>query len=243
VIFHGGPGLTPLYLREALTPLQEKYRLLWLDSYGWKETDLQPTIQSTLDFVLKRLAHCDTSVPMNFLGHSFGTHLVLELLKQSPQLRPQKIILSNPFPLTWERLTITTKSMAKQIIQLLSSSELHEWKKLENLFTPEANQRYLEICRTLYVADKRWVTNLNWGPYLRRQAMALMGDLTNFDHRPTMQILPPVTLVIRGEKDFFSVAASQELNVVAKKVETFPNVGHSPFLEVREKFLQAILEL
>lgn len=245
VVFHGGPGLDSSYLLYSLSSLARWRRLIFFDQLGCSirySSDQTIDLTKTLKHVDETLAMLELGSDFGFLGHSWGTHLIFEHLRNSPASNPSEILLCNPFPLTWDRLLALGNRMGATLDQLLSPENKREKDRLGAIGTADVGVEYMRLIAPLYVANPQDASKLNFGFYNARIEGSVGASIQNFDTRSVTNHLPQKTLLILGEMDFIKPTDVAELIKTIKRVETIPGVGHSPFIEASDKFQSIVGE-
>ena len=180
-ILHGGPGFSHHYLLRGLSFLKEKNELIFYDQLGCGSNvvgetpvTLETTAREFIDLcrLLTKEAH-----PMDLIAHSWGTLVLMEALKQAPELFNLIgiTLFLNPVP-----VDIKTYETARlNFINRLTQNTLKTYERL--IVDPQNAPAIMTLLLPFYSSKPTGLSgidfHLNLNTYLSNNA-----NLVDFDY-------------------------------------------------------------
>lgn len=240
-VIHGGPGLTVDYMLRSLQPLQSDRRITPIPQIDTvRGADAPDDMHSAVDHLQTAIEKHAGGEPCGIIAHSFGTILTLALLARQPSCKINELIVCNPFPLTAARFQEALQRMRLMLDERLTPAQLTRLAELQRRTDSASNNELIQLITPIYVGDPADAPKLHFGPYNRGYAQAVQQSIPNLDARPWLRHLPTRTLVLLGERDFFTTDGARELIDAATESATIPGAGHSPFLETPARFIEIV---
>lgn len=236
---HGGPGMDHSYLLRDFEFLAADYSLYFYDQTGCgrdsrksSETDIYTTKKQLRDLVDYLVANSQEQLVL--LGHSWGTHLILEVISDLPENTIGKIVLISPMALTWETLQESNQGFINKI----PTDLVDEIEALEADGTRESGLKVLEILSPFYVSEGN-KCDIDFGDYNAEINATVFNEIEGFDFTEKVNYLNKKTLVMFGGNDF-----SQPIYWDAARnicdFEVLAGVGHFPFVEDSKQFQKTL---
>jgi len=229
LILHGWGGSSDSWIKIQETLVKNGYQVIVPDFPGFgksKTPALAWGIKEYTDFVFNFINQLKLD-QFFLLGHSFGGRIAIRFTVLYPE-KVKKLILSNS-------AGIKAKPDLKTYFIFFLA-------KIGNaIFTPKILARFKDSARNLFYI------------FLRHRDYAKADDTMKESIKKVLQedLLPDLpkikkdTLIIWGDED--KMVPLRFAKIFKEKIENsqltiFPNVGHSPHLEVPEKLSQTILD-
>jgi pimeloyl-ACP methyl ester carboxylesterase len=118
----------------------------------------------------------------------------------------------------------------EQYDQLLSTANADDAVKAMNLLLPN------------YVFSKKNIPAIEFAAYNTEIEQRVNESVGEFDLRQVGSFLPRKTLIIYGEGDFEKPDNTKELQGQPTKVVVLPEVGHFPFAEKPQQFIDTVTQ-
>jgi proline iminopeptidase len=250
LVLHGGPGADHQYLLPQMLHLGEKFDLLFYDQRGGGRSRADARISITWQTHVEDLAAVTREFgldPLSIVGYSWGAMLgLLYIIEQrrNPQLlRPARIALINPAPLTREYRRQFEAEFARRQgspeIQALRD-ELAQSGLRER--DPEAyRQRAFELGVAGYFSDPRNATDLTPFRVVGRVQQSVWESLGDFDLIKDLKGIKIPSIIVHGRDDPIPLASSSEAaQALETKFVVLDECGHVPYVEQPAKLFAAI---
>jgi pimeloyl-ACP methyl ester carboxylesterase len=225
VLLHGWGG-SSLSFAAVTSRLERQFRVLAPDLPGFGFSETPPAAWGAARYA-EAVAGLMIAAGMesaNLLGHSRGGVIAAALAASRPELVKRLVLVASPVVRLPAGAAVSSRSNAYGRVKLLAS------------LLPPFKQRILDWGRTKYGSEDY----RNAGPALRPTLVKLLGE----DWRDALPSIQALTLLVYGENDqdvhlAIAHAAIDALPEGAKLV-VMPGVGHFPFLDDPEAFLETL---
>lgn len=256
IMIHGGPGLTMDYFLEDLAPLAEHHALLFYDQRGSGRSTLA---SDSISLDAQRFVEDVEAIRKHFgigrlklLGHSWGSAVVALYAMKYPELLSQ-IIIVGALPLQQYQLTDAFK-------QLEAKRDSNTIKRMHELRAARlADPGNSEVCSAYYTLwfqpffGNHNSANRSKGDFCagtlesRRNKMLsvdkfTMASLGQWDWRSALSRVKVPALVIHGTMDPLPLSGAKAWNSILPNSQLLllDGVGHFPYLEVPNRFFEAV---
>jgi len=234
LILHGWGGSSDSWQSTGETLINNNFRVVIPDLPGFGKSDSPTSIWSVgdyLDFIFKFIEELKSiekiSEPLFLVGHSFGGRISIKFAAVSPK-KLKKIILCSA-------AGIVSKKGAKL-----------------KIFNFTAKIGKLIFCFKGFAAIRDFLRKALYrvagsGDYLRAnpQMKEIMKKVISEDLSGFLPKINVPTLIVWGKNDkILSVKDGILMNkgIVGSRIEIIKNVGHSPNIEIPEKFAKLIID-
>lgn len=237
-VVNGGPGLDFTYLIEPFESLTDFREIIFYDQIGTgKEFDIaaQPSasdlVNQLIDLINQDNRHKD------IIAHSWGTYLVLSAL-YNDQVNDQidNIILVNPFALDYCRY----QQSGERLLQRFPKDIFPEIERLNKNPNKESYAEMMQLIAPFYTHSPNTPFNFVFETYNSAIEDSVYKSIEGFNHIPILSKIKGNLYVIECDDDFISEEDTIELQHYSKEYVMLSECGHFPFIEKKEKFLQAI---
>lgn len=246
LVMHGGLGVDHTYLRPALDPLGDTFKLIFYDHRGHGRSGRPPTNTITYEQLaddanaLRETLGYDK---IGVIGNSAGGYIALHYaIRHQKNISYLILIDTAPaFDYMEELMAIVErKNPTPEIIATLNAPAAptieefrHQFKVLQPLYFYDFNSEVKEISDE--IIDKM---------ILNPEAAALNEELMlkyNISSQLTEIEVP--TLILVGDEDFIcppSQAKRMHNSIPNSELIIFKKCGHYPFFEARDEFFRVI---
>lgn len=256
VMIHGGPGLTMDYFLDDLTPLAAHHALLFYDQRGTGRSTL---VSDSMSLDAQRFVEDVEVIRKHFgigrltlFGHSWGNAVVARYAMSYPE-HLRRIIIVGALPLQQYQLT----EAFKQLEMKRDSSTLKRMRELRAARLADPGNS--EVCSAYYTLwfqpfyGNHSTANRSKGDFCagtlesRRNKMSsvdkfTMASLGQWDWRSSLSQVKVPALVIHGTLDPLPLDGAKEWASVLQNGQLLllDGVGHFPYLEVPDRFFEAV---
>jgi proline iminopeptidase len=256
VVLHGGPGMFHDYLLPYLSPLAEKYQVIYYDQRGngGSQTALSQE-NFTIDQLVEDLEGIRVSLnieKLTLLGHSWGGLLAMHYGIKYPQ-HLKRLILANSAPSSSPQmeLAIQNKSSRYTPEQMQVAGEIIESGRIQNGDT-QAFKSLLYLIESVNMYQPERISEIlggiNYTPSMVSNAL-MIDELKNANHFLTdydvsaqlVRINVPV-LIVHGDADFIPLSASEQTaNALPhSQLVVLAKSGHYTYAEQPDEFFAAV---
>lgn len=238
-VLHGGPGMESNYFRPYLEPLEDDFRLIYVDQPGQGLSErLPPGVPYSMPGAVAAIDRVREQLGFDrivLLGHSYGG-FVAQLYALAHPGRLAALILVDTAP------SYEYNAEANQNIQRYGTPEqrrlvpgLSNDERIRRVFAlyfdpPDQPTADAFMDRVILSAEA-------W-----RQLIATR-EFRTFDTRPRLREIRTPTLVMVGENDLITTARQARIiaaGIPGARLQVFPNTGHNPFVEEPAAFNAAV---
>jgi proline iminopeptidase len=251
LVIHGGLGLDHTYFQPWLNPLQDEFRLVYLDLRSNGRSSVVADSEFTLDKMTDDLEGLRIALGMKqwvVLGHSYGGLLAQLYALKFPDAVSRLILVdTSPAPQLLpkpESSQLLTQKMTTQVAEgshrlaavvnkLASEGGDEEWRAawrvmLPIYFSASANDLMMDNDRIIY-----------------REHALVMGArlIATLDLRQALARVSVPTLIVVGQQDAIlpvSHSLALQRSIPESKLEVFQHSGHFPFVEEPAHFVEVI---
>ncbi|HXG71178.1 MAG TPA: alpha/beta hydrolase [Gemmatimonadaceae bacterium] len=246
LVLHGGPGADHCYLLPQMLRLGENYDLLFYDQRGGGRSKSDARIPVTWETHVEDLAAVIQEFrldPLSIVGYSWGAMLALLFAAGVDALKPARLALISPAPLTRaHRQTFEAEFARRQrgpeIARLrdeLASSGLRERDPVAH------RQRNFEIGVAAYFADPAAASELTPFRVVARVQQSVWESLGEFDVISRVSGLKIPALVIYGRDDPIPSASSVDAaHALGAELVVLDACGHVPYVEQQDRLFAAL---
>lgn len=238
-VLHGGPGMESNYFRPYLEPLEDDFRLVYVDQPGQGLSErLPPNVPYTIPGAVAAIDRLREQLGFDrivLFGHSYGG-FVAQLYALTYPGRLAALILVDTAP------SYEYNAEANQNIQRFGTPEqrrivpgLSNDERIRRVFAlyfdpPDQATADAFMDRVILSAEA-------W-----RQLVATR-EFRTFDTRPRLGEIRTPTLVVVGENDLITTARQARIiaaGIPGARLQVFPSTGHNPFVEEPAVFNAAV---
>jgi proline iminopeptidase len=256
IMIHGGPGFTMDYFLEDLAPLSATHTLIFYDQRGTGRSTIVSD-SAALDvgrFVndLEALRRHFGLQRLTLFGHSWGSAVVALYAVKYPK-NINKLIIIGALPLQHYQLmdAFNRLEASRDSSTLQRMVELRE-ARLADPGNADLCREYYELWFEAFYGDRN-MSGHSKGDFCtgtsesRRNKMTsvdrfTMASLGQWDWRLSLSQVPAPTLVIHGVKDPLPLEGAKAWAAVLPncRLLALEGVGHFPYLEVPDRFFEAV---
>ncbi len=246
LVLHGGPGADHCYLLPQMLRLGENYDLLFYDQRGGGRSKSDARIPVTWETHVEDLAAVIQEFrldPLSIVGYSWGAMLALLYAAGADTLKPARLALISPAPLTRAHRQAFEAEFARrqrgpEISRMrneLASSGLRERD-------PAAHrQRNFEIGVAGYFADPAAASELTPFRVVARVQQSVWESLGEFDLISRISGLQIPASVIYGRDDPIPSASSVDAaHALGAELVVLDACGHVPYVEQPDRLFAAL---
>lgn len=246
LLLQGGPGLGKEYLNDGFAFLSASHDIKSFEYIGCGN-DMRasvPTLQLTLETLLHSI-RSELPRPGSFdvITHSWGSYLLLELLRMDPRLTSGNLIFVTPCPASSQGFQSIGKNIQSFVSERISPQEQLRLNQL----IPDSNgpndKEYIRILKPCYVHNAENMHKLRFENYNRSTDDRISKAMGSYDQSQILAKVTNQTHLILGEFDFIRKADVSEHLTYSKSSTTLTEVGHSPFVEDPAAFARTITQL
>jgi len=255
VVIHGGFGANHDYMLDAIQGLEKKYHFVLYDqrgsllSPGPKEKLTFAKNVNDLDLLIKQLG----SKKVKVMGHSMGTLVAMEYLKQHPDKISNLVLIGAILPKSDSMETVFSKRQQEQVQYLAKRPEVKElaiykkYKELKGKFTSDRERsdfnRMAFASSNIYRIDRYKLMRGGFHYYKEDASVMVQTVNWNYDYRNYLNDNTKTT-VIFGDHDFldFDGKIYQELIKNHKKIDfkLIKSAGHNIWVDQPELFRKTL---
>ena len=246
LVLHGGPGADHCYLLPQMLRLGENYDLLFYDQRGGGRSKSDARIPVTWETHVEDLAAVIQEFrldPLSIVGYSWGAMLALLHAAGADTLKPARLALISPAPLTRAHRQAFEAEFARrqrgpEISRMrneLASSGLRE-------SDPAAHrQRNFEIGVAGYFAEPAAASELTPFRVVARVQQSVWESLGEFDLISRISGLQIPASVIYGRDDPIPSASSVDAaHALGAELVVLDACGHVPYVEQPDRLFAAL---
>ena len=246
LVLHGGPGADHCYLLPQMLRLGDNYDLLFYDQRGGGRSKSDARIPVTWETHVEDLAAVIQEFrldPLSIVGYSWGAMLALLYAAGADTLKPARLALISPAPLTRAHrqafeAEFAWRQRAPEISRMrneLASSGLRERD-------PAAHrQRSFEIGVAGYFADPAAASELTPFRVVARVQQSVWESLGEFDLISRISGLQLPAFVIYGRDDPIPSASSVDAaHALGAELVVLDACGHVPYVEQPDRLFAAL---
>jgi proline iminopeptidase len=241
LVLHGGPGADHCYLLPQLLHLGETHDLLFYDQRGGgksKANDPSPITWQTQVNDLSAIVREFSLEPLSIVAYSFGALITLlyvtESYSRSEMVKPARLVLLDPAPLTREYRRQFEEEFARRqrAPELLKMRDELNASGLRESDPPAYRQRAFELGVAGYFADPRRATDLTPFRVVGRVQQSIWDSLGEFDIISSLRRSDVPVLITHGRDDPIPLASStQAAEQLGAKLVVLDDCGHVPYVE------------
>jgi pimeloyl-ACP methyl ester carboxylesterase len=228
LILHGWGASSDSWIRVQRILAKNDFLVICPDfpGFGKSLTPKRPwELRDYSNFVLNFLKSLKIAEPLFLLGHSFGGRVAIKFAVNFPE-KVKKLILVNSAGIKQK----WTKK--EKIIFWLA--------KIGNvLFTPRILVRFKDKARNLFYLFLRHKDYVKANGTMKETIKKILNE----DLLPDLSQIKTQTLILWGKKDKLVPVKYAHIfkeNIKDSKLKIFPQIGHSPHLEIAEKVAEVI---
>jgi len=246
LVLHGGPGADHCYLLPQMLRLGENYDLLFYDQRGGGRSKSDARIPVTWETHVEDLAAVIQEFrldPLSIVGYSWGAMLALLYAAGADTLKPARLALISPAPLTRAHrqafeAEFGRRQSGPEISRMrneLASSGLRERD-------PAAHrQRNFEIGVAGYFADPAAASELTPFRVVARVQQSVWESLGEFDLISRISGLQIPASVIYGRDDPIPSASTVDAAyALGAELVVLDACGHVPYVEQPDRLFAAL---
>lgn len=250
IVLHGGPGADHTQLKPYLLPLEDEFRVLYVDQRSQGRSPRTPHDTWTLEenaHDVTRLAEAVGLTNYALLGHSYGALVTLIHAIRFPGAARGRVVSQGVPSARWYRL--------EKELAVLEPSELREpiqaaWDELNEVDGAERMGKLIAQQMPFHFKDP---TDPRV-PTLDRQMRAMIHtpevhrvmserELSRFDLENELSQIRDPTLIIAGRYD--RVCPPEASKFMSEKIEgaefvIFENSGHVSYVEENDAYVAAV---
>ena len=238
-VLHGGPGMESNYFRPYLEPLEDDFRVVYIDQPGQGLSErLPPSVPYSMPGAVAAIDRLRQQLGFDrivLLGHSYGG-FVAQLYALAYPGRLAALILVDTAP------SYEYNAEANQNIQRFGTPE--QRRVVPGLSNDERIRRVFALyfdppdqATADAFMDRVILSAEAW-----RQLIATR-EFRSFDTRPRLPEIRTPTLVVVGENDLITTARQARIiaaGIPGARLQVFANTGHNPFVEEPAAFNAAV---
>ncbi|CDO74673.1 hypothetical protein BN946_scf184828.g13 [Trametes cinnabarina] len=250
VVVHGGPGASHDYLLPHADLAKQAFTVIFYDQVGNARSTRLPGKPSTfwsIDFFLDELEnllkHFSIQNEYYIVGHSWGGIMSSEFVVRRLHAGLRKLVIADspPSMALWKKSYKELVEKFPQDVQDDLGKRVEDW---ERYWGALMKVYALHGCRVKPVPKELEYSLLqNNGPRSDRSVIS-SPILDGWDIVDRLHLIDVPTLVINGRYDIAQdyVTKPWSDNIPNSKWITLEESSHTPFLEEREKYIQALGE-
>lgn len=223
LVISGGPGLSNNYLKEHLSKIDAE-KFIFIDLFGSPESDTKKPSLNDIYLQIQQAYEKEDNSSCGILTHSFGNFLILEMINNN-MISPLCLLMLNPIPLKFEKWQASLSKISSKVTE-------EDLKKINDL---SSNGLFTELFSVLV---KYYTHNSNVLdfviPFDGTACDFVSNQVYEFDHSKVLNEIKFPVIRIEGESDSFYT----DKKLLSKSTYVINNVGHFPFIENYDAFLE-----
>jgi len=246
LVLHGGPGADHCYLLPQMLRLGDNYDLLFYDQRGGGRSKSDARIPVTWETHVEDLAAVIQEFrldPLSIVGYSWGAMLALLHAAGADTLKPARLALISPAPLTRAHRQAFEAEFARrqrgpEISRMRNELALSGLRESD----PAAHrQRNFEIGVAGYFAEPAAASELTPFRVVARVQQSVWESLGEFDLISRISGLQIPASVIYGRDDPIPSASSVDAaHALGAELVVLDACGHVPYVEQPDRLFAAL---
>lgn len=234
IVVHGGPGMDYSYMVRGLLPLATECQLVFYEQTPERDaSDVHPAAGKQvreLEDVIAAVKR-KTGQRVGLVAHSWGTFLVIELMRHNGMGDLDGIALVNPMPLTWDRFV----AAGERLMARVDIGDLREVEVLEAKGTESSGCELMSLVSYAYLSGGRASpVRPTFNRYNPTVNAAVLASVEGYDQTNIRScVVEGNFVVVYGDDDYLTPQDSIELHDIARRVDLH-ECGHLPFDEQPE---------
>lgn len=249
LVIHGGPGLGHNYFLPHLNELAKYHQLIFYDqrAAGRSSVEQVPDSMNLTTFArdIEAIRQSFGFQKINILSHSWGALLATEYASQYPH-HVAALIYASPVPMS------RAYGQEAQGLAAARMDEAFKAKRMAIMRSDAFQDKSVKAIEAMFLhgfsltfsdtlALSRLELNLNNNFLKGNQMLQHFTGLESYDYYTSIKALDMPVLVIRGDNDIYlEKADDQMVSSFAKASLVNMPVGHFPFVEDSEAFIETI---
>ncbi|NRD80922.1 alpha/beta fold hydrolase [Bacillus sp. BRMEA1] len=246
VFLHGGPGSEHRFFLPYMTPLSNKFKLVFYDQRGCGKSDLSQNNEYSMKNEIENLESLRIKLgfeKINLFGESWGTMLALLYATTYPE-KVNKILLTAALGVTSMGLEVFSKELEKT----MTEDDKAKLSKLEDNLRNRNSSRdeIFNILDSYYVFSKETLKRKEKNIFNHEVNDAIGADmLNNYDVTENIHKISNIpVLVAQGNHDILKPSIIKELlidYIPHMKLVEIEDCGHWTVVEQPEKMCDVAL--
>lgn len=258
VVLHGGPGFSMDYFADDLAPLAERHALLFYDQRGTGRSSL---VSDSAALDGRRFAEDLEAIRRHFgigrltlLGHSWGAGVAALYAIRHPE-RIGRLLVVGPIPARRSEL-VEAFTALEASRDSVTRQRMQEWRqaRVADPGDAAACRAYYALWFSAFYGDPSAAGRSKGdfcagSPEARRNKMASVDRFTaaslgEWDWLPSLSAVMAPALVIHGTADPLPTPSARRWAAALPngRLLLLEGVGHFPYLEVPDRFFDAVEE-
>tara|TARA_B100001245_G_scaffold131354_1_gene97300 strand:+ start:3778 stop:4620 length:843 start_codon:yes stop_codon:yes gene_type:complete len=250
ILVHGFTGSHEGF--QYLVPLLQEFRLIIPDLPGFGVSPLPHHTLSLAELgeqLASFIQSLNLSQPPHVIGHSMGSLVVCEAIKQHPELFAHKLILVSPVPSPVSLLDSRKLGVIASRLYYIASHRLPyigrrlaTSKKITKLSTKlimtARDKKLQQAIHEHHFTNLNYISSIGWYAHLHKE----INNTGITQYSSTLKAFD--VLIINGEKDVVTPLKHQQkaAATVQAKIITIPKVGHLSHYEKPTQLATAIVD-
>ena len=240
-LLHGGPGMESNYFRPFLDPLEDEFRLIYVDQPGQGLSErFRPPRQYSMEQAIAAIDALRAALDLErivLLGHSYGGFVAQMYAARYPQRVAALVLVDTAAAHDWNVEANANIARVGTPAQRAAPANLSDDERIRRVFAlyfdPPDQATADAFMDRLILSAEAW-----------RQLVSTRKFRT-FDMRPLHLVMTMPTLVVVGDNDLITTpnqARTIAAGIPGARLEVFPHTGHNPFVEETAAFNALVRE-
>ena len=273
VVVHGGPGDAQSSLRSTYAVYEKDFTIVQWDQRGAGKTyaknpDAPPEPERVeLDGIelARYLCHYLAKKKILLLGHSWGSHLAVEMVQRRPELFAAYIgtgqvgswraSVQTQFDFMLARSRAANDRKKVELMEAIgtpdptNATQYFSWWRMRNPYMARADAKWFEDLAQIVRSDPEFTEAdmKTFGEGMQYSGRITLNAMLATELPTTARILKVPVFVIQGMEDMatptsVAVAYFNVVKAPKKKLILINNAGHFALVTHREEFLEALLK-
>lgn len=223
LVISGGPGLSNNYLKEYLSKIDSE-KFIFIDLLGSPESDIKKPFLNDIYSQIQQAYEKEDNSSCGILTHSFGNFLILEMINNN-MISPLCLLMLNPIPLEFDAWQKSLSNISSRVTE-------EDLNKINELSNSGAFTELFSVLVKYYTYNHNDLDFVI--PFDGASCDFVSNQVYKFNHTRILNEIKFPVIRIEGESDSFYINEK----ILSKSTYVINNVGHFPFIENYDEFLE-----
>ena len=233
LLLQGGPGLRREYTLPNLRSLEESHQVYSFQYNG-------ETLPEIFEDLFRQIQQASIQGPIDVLAHSWGSFVLFKLIRDYGFTSLRSVVFVTPAPSKWLGLMAAVERLQRLISERLSPEAQVQLAELKPDGDGPMDRQMIRLLRPCYVGNSIDAEKLQFDSYNRNIHMSVFGEMADYNYDSELASLSGQFALITGEMDFIQPNELKDFQLHARQSFHLPGVGHSPFVEKPDLFINSV---